>query len=52
MNISEENNYFLLAFLDQRILNRGKVSVTEMCEIENTCDKYKLCITAHNYTAP
>ena len=52
MNISEENNYFFLAFLDPRILNRGEVSVTEMCEIENTCDKYKLFITGDNYTTP
>ena len=52
MNISEENNYFFLAFLDQHILNRSEVRVTEMCEIENTCDKYKLFITADNYTTP
>ena len=50
MNISVENNYFFLTFLDQRILNRGEVSVTEMCEIENKCGKYKLVITADNYT--
>ena len=31
MNISEGNNYFFLAFLDQRVLNKGKVRVTEMC---------------------
>ena len=52
MNISEENNCFFLAFLDQRILKRGEVSVTEMCETENTCDKYKLFITADTYTTP
>ena len=54
MNLCEENNYiyFFLAFLDQLILNRGEVSVTEMFEIENTCDKNKLVITADNYTTP
>ena len=39
INISEENNYFFLAFLDQRILDSGKVIVTEMCGIENTYGK-------------
>ena len=24
--------------------------MTEICTIENTCDKYKLCIPAENYT--
>ena len=41
MNISEEN-FFFLAFLDQRILKWGENSVTEMC----TVDKYKLFIPA------
>ena len=52
MNISEENNYFFLAFLDQRIYNTDENSVTEMCTLDDTCDKYKLFIPVDNYTTP
>ena len=53
MDISEENNYFFLAFLDHLILNREEIVAENlMFTLENVCDKYKLFIQADNYTTP
>ena len=50
LNITEENNFFFLTFLDQRILNRiGIENITEMCSNHIACDKYKLSIPTGNY---
>ena len=52
LNITEENNFFFLIFLDQRILNRtGMENITEMCSIHIACDKYKLFIPTGNYVS-
>ena len=40
LNITEENNFFFLTFLDQRILNRiGMENITDMCSNDTACDK-------------
>ena len=53
LNITEENNFFFLTFLDQRILNRiGMENITEMCSNDIACDKYKLYIPTGNYVSP
>ena len=53
LNITEENNFFFLTFLDQRILNRiGIENITEMCSNHIACDKYKLSIPTGNYVSP
>ena len=53
LNITEENNFFFLTFLDQRILNRiGIENITEMCSNHIACDKYKLFIPTGNYVSP
>ena len=50
LNITEENNFFFLTFLDQCILNRiGMENITEMCSNDNACDNYKLFIPTGNY---
>ena len=53
LNITEENNFFFLTLLDQRILNRiGMENITEMCSNHIACDKYKLFIPNGNYVSP
>ena len=53
LNITEENNFFFLTFLDQRFLNRiGMENITEMCSNDIACDKYKLFIPTGNYVSP
>ena len=53
LNITKENNFFFLTFLDQRILNRiGMEHITEMCSNDIACDKYKLFIPTGNYVSP
>ena len=53
LNITEENNFFFLTFLDQRILNRiGMENITEMYSNHIACDKYKLFIPTGNYVSP
>ena len=53
LNITEENNFFFLTFLDQRFLNRiGMDNITEMCSNDIACDKYKLFIPTGNYVSP
>ena len=53
LNITEENNFFFLTFLDQRILNRiGRENITEMWSNHIACDKYKLfIIPTDNYVS-
>ena len=42
LTITEENNFFFLTFLDQRILNRiGMENISEMCSNDIACDKCK-----------
>ena len=42
LNITEENNFFLLTFFDQRVLNSmGMENTAEMCSDDIACDKYK-----------
>ena len=51
LNITEENNFFFLTFLDQRILSRiGMGNITEMCSNRIACDK--LFIPTGNYVSP
>ena len=53
LNITEENNFFFLTFLDQRILNRvGMKNITEMCSNDIAYHKYKLFIPTGNYVSP
>ena len=53
LNITEENNFFFLTFLDRRILNRiGMENITEICSNHTDCDKYKLFIPTDNYVSP
>ena len=53
LNITEENNFFFLTFLDQRIINRlGMENITEMCSNDTACDKYMLFILTGNYVSP
>ena len=53
LNITEENNFFFLTFLDQRIFNRIRMeNITEMCSSHIVCDKYKLFIPTGNYVSP
>ena len=52
LNITEENNFFFLTFLDQRILNRiGMENSTEMCSNSIAYDKYKLFAPIGNYVS-
>ena len=45
LNITEENNFFLLTFPDQRFFNRiGIENITETCSNDIACDKHKLFI--------
>lgn len=53
LNISEENNFFYLVFLDPSYIRRhGFENVTEMCRNTNACDKVKLIIPPGNYVSP
>ena len=55
LNITEENKFFFLKFLDQRILNRiGMENITEMCSNHIACDKlsyaFQMVIMCHPST--
>ena len=53
LKITEENYFFFLTFLDQRILNRiGMENITEMCSNDIVCNKCKLFIPTGNYVSP
>ena len=53
LHITEENKFFFLTFLDQRIFNRiGLENITEMCSNHIACNKYKLSIPTGNYVSP
>ena len=53
LKITEENYFFFLTFLDQRILNRiGMENITEMCSNDIACNKCKLFIPTGNYVSP
>ena len=50
LNITEENNYFFLTFLDQSSLRRvGNQNITEICSSENSWYNFKLTIPTGNY---
>ena len=50
LNITEENNYFFLTFLDQSCLRRvGNRNITDICSSENGCYNFKLTIPTGNY---
>lgn len=55
LNISDQNNFFFLTFIDQLLLNR--IGMRRMKEICNTdaadhCPEYKLSISKGNYSSP
>ena len=55
LNITEDNNFFFLAFPDQHSLYTkfGVENITEMCSNENgDCYKFKLKIPTGNYMSP
>ena len=55
LNITEDNNFFFLAFPDQHSLYTkfGVENITEMCSNENgDCYKFKLKIPTRNYMKP
>ena len=55
LNITEDNNFFFLAFPDQHSLYTrfGVENITEMCSNENgDCYKFKLKIPCGNYMSP
>ena len=55
LNITEDNNFFFLAFPDQHSLYTkfGVENITEMCCNENgDCYKFKLKIPTGNYMSP
>ena len=55
LNITEDNNFFVLAFPDQHSLYTkfGVENITEMCSNENgECYKFKLKIPTGNYMSP
>ena len=55
LNITEENNFFFLAFPDQHSLYTkfGVENITEMCSNDsNDCYKFKLKIPTGNYMSP
>ena len=50
LNITEENNYFFLTFLDQSSLRRvGNQNITDICSSKNGCYNFKLTIPTGNY---
>ena len=50
LNITEENNYFFLTFLDQSSLRRvGNQNITGICSSKNGCYNFKLTILTGNY---
>ena len=50
LNITDENNYFFLTFLDQSSLRRvGNQNITGICSSENGCYNFKLTIPTGNY---
>ena len=55
LNITEENSYFFLTFLDQSSLRRvGNQNITEICSSENGCYNFKLTSPtdeSHEYLA-
>ena len=55
LNITEDNNFFFLAFPDQHSLYTkfGVKNITQMCSNENgDCYKFKLKIPIGNYMSP
>ena len=55
LNITEENNFFVLAFPDQHSLctEFGVENINEMCSNDNDdCYKFKLNIPTGNYMSP
>ena len=55
LNITEDNNFFFLAFPDQHSLYTkfGVENITEMCSNENgDCYKFKLKFLTGNYMSP
>lgn len=52
-NITEENNFFFLTFLDQSTLNYyGIENITETCADKISCDHYKVSIPPGTYVTP
>ena len=50
LNITEENNYFFLTFLDQSSLRRvGNQNITDICSSKNGCYNFKLTMPTGNY---
>ena len=52
-NISENNNFFFLSFLDQTVLNAEVIGRTkELCTSGEGCHEYKLFLPEGNYNSP
>ena len=52
-NISENNNFFFLSFLDQAVLNAQGIDTTmDVCASGEGCHEYKLFLPEGNYNSP
>ena len=52
-NISENNNFFFLSFLDQAVLNAQGIDTTkDLCASGEGCHEYKLFLPEGNYNSP
>ncbi|MEW8546517.1 MAG: hypothetical protein AB2693_23630, partial [Candidatus Thiodiazotropha sp.] len=53
INISENNNFFFLSFLDQKVLNAEGIAKTkEVCASGIGCHEYELFLQEGNYNSP
>ena len=53
-NILENNNFFFLSFLDQKVLNAEGIGrrTKELCASGEGCNEYKLFLPKGNYKSP